>query len=135
MKKFILIIIMLISVVNFSHALTEEEIFNETDKHLSLYSFSNNASEIETVIKTRTGITVKLSDVGWELSSRISSNIKDTMNRLNLNYSMTTYLSPYMQAGFVRVIYLYRRVGDQWFIYQQTVIDQSLIELLKNLKN
>jgi len=92
MKKLILAIIIFISVVSFSYALIEEEIFDEIEKQLSLYSLSNNVGEIESAIKSRTGKTAKLSDIGWNLSSEVSSNIKDVMNRLNLNYAMTTYL-------------------------------------------
>lgn len=111
MKKFMLILVLFIIVVSFSYALTEEEIFNEKENQLSLYSLSNNVSEIETAIKTRAGKTAKLSDIGWNLSSEISTNVKDVMNRLNLNYAMTTYLG----FGLLRVTIVYRRVGDQWF--------------------
>lgn len=132
MKKLVLAPILFIIVFNFCYALTEEEIFDEESEQLSLYSLSNNINEIESAILARTGTTVKLSDVGWSLSSNISSNIKSVMNRLNLNYSMTTYLSPYIQLGSTRMIIVYRRVGEQWFTYKQVVIDSSLLELLKN---
>jgi len=110
-KKLILTLIVFVIVINFCYALTEEEIFDEIEKQLSLYSLSNSVGEIESAIKSRTGKTAKLSDVGWSLSSEVSSNIKDVMNKLNLNYAMTTYLA----VGFMRVTIVYRRVGDQWF--------------------
>jgi hypothetical protein len=120
-KKLILTFIIFIIIVNFCYALTEEEIFNENSNRLSLYSLSNNIGEIEKAFTTRTGKIVKLSDVGWDLSPNISSNVKNVMNRLNLNYSMTTYI----EFGTSRVIIVYRRVGEQWFIYRRSVYDSD----------
>jgi len=111
MKRLMLVLVIFIIVANFSYALTEEEIFNEKENKLLLYSLSNNTSEIETSIEARAGKTAKLSDIGWSLSSDVSSNVKDVMNRLNLNYAMTTYL----ENEFTRVTIVYRRVRDQWF--------------------
>jgi len=110
-KKSILTVIILISVINFSFALTEEEIFNERSKRFSLYSLSNDIDEIENAILIRADRVVNLFDVGWDLSPNISSNVKDTMIKLNLNYAMTTYSG----FGLSRIVIVYRRVGDLWF--------------------
>jgi len=111
MKKSILTVIILIGVINFSFALTEEEIFNERSKRFSLYSLSNDIDEIENAILTRAARVVNLSDIGWDLSPNISSNVKATMIKLDLNYAMTTYSG----FGLSRIIIVYRRVGDLWF--------------------
>lgn len=111
MKKSILTIIILISVVNFSFALTEVEIYNERSRRLTLYSLSNDIDEIENAILTRADRVVNLFDVGWDLSPNISSNVKAAMIKFDMNFAMTTYSG----FGLSRIVIVYRRVGDLWF--------------------
>jgi hypothetical protein len=127
MKKILLTLLFFFSIYLSSYALNEEEIFDEKEKILSLYSLSNNAIEIEKEILTRTNISVSLSKVGWNLEPDISENIKNVMNRLNLNYAMTTY----SYLGIFSVIKVYRRLESQWFSYFHPIIDSDLLNMLK----
>jgi hypothetical protein len=128
MKKALLIILFFLNVYFFSYALTEEEIYDEREKRLSLYSLSNNASEIERAILARTEINITLANVSWELDPNISESIKDVMNRLNLNYAMTSH----SYLGFLGAIMVYRRVGSQWFIYVYPIFSSNLLDLLSS---
>jgi hypothetical protein len=131
MKRLIIAFLIISSIYNFGYALTEEEIFDTNSEHLSLYSLSNDIGEIENAILARTGISISLRNAGWRLTQNISSNIKDTMNRLNINYAMTSYLPANMPFSFAKVIIVFRRVGEQWFTYMHIEIDENFRELLK----
>jgi hypothetical protein len=117
MKKISLVLLFFIFVYP-TYALTEEEIFDEKEQTLSLYALSNNPTEIEKAILARPGITVHLSNAGWRLAPNISENIKNMMNKLNLNYAMTTYRI--FSGPYGGIIIVYRRLENQWFIYKQS---------------
>jgi len=116
MKKISLVLLFFIFIYPV-YALTEQEIFDEKEGKLSLYALSNNITEIEKAILARADIIVRLDNAGWRLAPNMSENIKNEMNKLNLNYAMTTYrnssLGPY--GGII----VYRRLENQWFIYTQ----------------
>jgi hypothetical protein len=131
MKKLMITFLIICNIYSFVYALTEEEIFDTNSEHLSLYSLSNDVREIENAILARTGISLSLVNAGWKLTPNISSNIKDAMNRLNLNYAMTSYLPANMPFSFAKLIIVFRRVGEQWFTYMHIEIDENFRELLK----
>jgi len=68
-----------------------------------------------------------LAKVGWKLDNDISENVKNVMQRLNLNYAMTAY----SYYGLFSAIIVYRRVEDQWFSYIHPVIGSDLLDLMK----
>jgi hypothetical protein len=53
------------------------------------YSLSNRLEDIEQAIYARTGKTISLSNVQWSLNTGLSGNVKASMNKHNVNYSMT----------------------------------------------
>jgi len=118
MKKsiFIFLILFLISIYIF--ALTEEEIFVEGTDMLLRYSLSNDLREIERAIQNRIGSSINLSNIAWVLNPELSISVKNLMNRLNVNYSMTTW-----NEGIYRYVIVNRRVGNNWFIYQHVLFD------------
>ena len=113
---FLIIFLLFISIPLF--ALTEEEIFVEGTDMLLRYSLSNDLQEIERAIQNRTDFSISLSNIAWVLNPELSISVKNLMNRLNLNYSMTTW-----NEGIYRYVIVNRRVGNNWFIYQYTLFD------------
>jgi len=113
MKKISLVLLLIFAVYFSGYALTKEEIFNEKEKILSLYYLSNNNIEIEKEIFDNNYIYISLSKVGWQLNDNISENVKNVMNKLNLNYAMTTY----SYYGIFNTIIVYRRLEDEWFSF------------------
>jgi hypothetical protein len=115
MKKqivFSLVLVLLVSICFPLAALTEEEIFVEDAGILLKYSLSNSPREIENAIRDRNGYSFDLSDVTWRQNSALSKNVKEVMNRYNVDYSMTTY-----KEGIYIYIIVNRRRGNNWFIF------------------
>jgi len=119
---FVLIFVFLTGLA-FGQTIVEEEILiNNTN--LLRYSLSNDISEIEKQIEARAGVKISLSDIQWTINPLLDDNVKIEINRLNVNYSMTTYTGPFIPMVFYRYVIVNRRVGDNWFIYMVTTIEE-----------
>jgi hypothetical protein len=89
----------------------EEEIYVE-DVGLLKYSLSNDLMVIVNAIFNRTGYTIEdnIDAIEWDLNIVLSENVKKSMNKHNMNYSMTTFLE-----GSTRITSINKRDGNDWY--------------------
>ena len=90
----------------------EEDIFIDIIGFLK-YSLSNNPLIILDAITKRTGYKIddNINSIEWLLNTGLSENVKNVMNKHDVNYSMTTYV----ENSIKRVI-INKREIDGWYI-------------------
>ena len=90
----------------------EEDIYIE-GYGLLKYTISNNLNIILDAIIKRTGkeIDDTVDSIEWTLNTGLSENVKKSMNKHNMNYSMTTFF-----RGPVRYVIINKRAGKKWYI-------------------
>jgi len=119
--KRIIAVFLLFGVVLSVNALTVEEIFEEETSTLKKYSFSNDLKEIQNEIDTKINKNMDLNNIAWRLVKDdptpffdhiMPQNVKNAMNRLNVNYSLNIIIT-----GYQSTIIVYRRVDTQWFYF------------------
>jgi len=73
-------------------AFVEEKIYIENNGYL-LYTISNNINVIVSEIYNRIGSQLpdSPSQIQWKINSVLSVNVKNSMNKHNMDYSMTSY--------------------------------------------
>ena len=88
-----------------------ENIFIEGSGLLK-YTISNNINIIisEIVYQTKNIFPDKVDEIPWTLNTMLSENVKFSMNKHNMNYSMTTYME-----GSIRYIVINKRAGKNWY--------------------
>jgi len=89
----------------------EEYIIIERIDELLKYSLSNDFKEIEKAVYERTGCTLYNDSLGWTRNKGLSENVKASMNKYNVNYSMTTY-----PEGKYNNLVINMRDEDDWYI-------------------
>lgn len=97
----------------------EENIYIEGYGYLK-YSFSNSFEEIKKSILRRTGKYNLnfINGLEWYLNQNLSDNVKNLMNKYNINYSMTMY-----NKGINRVIIINKRIGSEWRV---AIFDEAI---------
>ena len=90
----------------------EEEIL--VGNELLKYSLSNNLDDIRKTIALKTGLDISLDNAVPSLNSSLSVDVKNTMNKYDVNYSMTTYRKDRNNTD-KRHVEINRRVFDQWY--------------------
>jgi len=89
-----------------SSAIITENIFIEGIGQLT-YNMSNNLSDIENAVLTRTGYIINLRNTNWDINTVLSPNVKTAMNKHNVNYSIT--ISDNM-------VVINKRDGNNWYV-------------------
>ena len=74
------------------------------------YSLSNSLDEIEISIFERTGQSINLKTVFWEINTRLVTSVKHLMNKHHVRYSMTTW-----KGAKNRKLVVNMRANDLWF--------------------
>jgi hypothetical protein len=90
----------------------EEQIFVK-EIGLLKYTLSNDIAVIvNTVInQTKNYFPDVIDKIPWALNTYLSENVKKSMNKHDMNYSMTIYME-----GSVKKITLNKRTGNNWYI-------------------
>ena len=90
----------------------EEDIYVEGLGVLK-YSLSNDFNKIKDSIKKRTGITDFnfIYEYGWRINPVLSENVKKTMKKYNVTYSMT-----YITEGNLKSLIINKHSENKWFI-------------------
>ena len=104
-----------------SHSCFEEELLLDGWDFSLTYSLSNDLCDIRNAIYERTGYNIELENEVPKLNRILSSRVKNLMNKLDVDYSMTTYL----RGGNIQIT-INRRVFDKWYIVQFQEIDGKL---------
>jgi len=88
----------------------EEDIYIE-GKGLLKYTISNNFNVISDAVIRRAGISIPYNedDIFWKRNPYLSENVKFSMNKHKMNYSMTIYT-----LGTKKYIALNQKIGDSW---------------------
>jgi hypothetical protein len=94
-----------------TQTLFKEDIYIEGFGILN-YSLSNNPSDIENEVLSRFNIKINLSGVNWNLNGNLAKNVKDAINKYNVNYSMAAAISP---SDRRRYFIVNRRLNNEWF--------------------
>ncbi|MCL2277146.1 MAG: DnaJ domain-containing protein [Treponema sp.] len=96
------------------------------------YIISNDINLILNAVTIELGTTIshKTNEIPWVLNTELSENVKSSMRKHNMNYSMTINYS----GSYVQII-LNKRKGNYWYIvhYEDTPIEEDNIE--KHYKN
>jgi curved DNA-binding protein CbpA len=90
----------------------EDEIFVENIGLLK-YTLSNDITVIINAIikQTKNYFPDTIDEIPWALNSYLSENVKKSMNKHNMNFSMTIYME-----GSIKKITLNKRTGNNWYI-------------------
>ena len=96
-----------------------------------LYSLSNSIDDIEIAMLERTGQIIELKNTYWKINTELSINVKNLMNKHQVNYSMTT-----LSENNNRELVINMYANDVWFIAGYTEIDGIFCswDEIKNLK-
>jgi hypothetical protein len=90
----------------------EEEIFIKSIGNLK-YILSNDLGLIINTITKKTGLSFPdtINEIQWMLNPVLSENVKYSMTKQNMNYSMAIY-----SEGSIKRIIINRKNGDNWYI-------------------
>jgi len=86
----------------------EEDIYVETYGVLR-YFLSSDLNRIKNAIIGRIGRQI-FDQIEWSLNTNLSENVKKSMNKHDVNYSMTTYIE-----DSNRIVIINRRNGNNWY--------------------
>jgi len=111
----------------------EEEIYIE-NFGLLRYTLSNNINIILNSITRRSGVIIPDSakEIPWTKNTRLSENVKKSMNKNNMNYSTTMYYSD----SYIQII-INKRIGNTWYVtgYDDTPIGVTSTKIYYNKTN
>ena len=101
-------------------AFIEEEVYVETMGYLK-YTLSNDLGVIINEIYKRVHCTIpdSSSKIPWNINHDLSPNVKNSMNKHNLNYSMTSFLD-----GSIEFVIINKRSDSNWYIAGYEVFSQ-----------
>ncbi|MCL2443817.1 MAG: hypothetical protein FWD13_10200 [Treponema sp.] len=77
------------------------------------YTLSNDINIILDAIIKYTGYQISDStdEIPWLINPKLSENVKRTMNKYNMNYSMTAF-----NLDYYKDIIINKRIGNVWYI-------------------
>jgi len=90
----------------------EEDIYIETIGLLK-YTLSNNIYIILNAITRLSGVTIpdSANEIPWFKNTRLSENVKYSMNKHNMKYSMTLYYTD----SYIHIV-INKRIGNDWLL-------------------
>jgi predicted ATPase len=90
----------------------EETILLEEWKQYFKYSLSNDLNQIILTINSKTRFNINLEDIKWKLNTELSKNVKDLMDKYQVDYSMTTY----SDKNYYFLV-INKRTCKEWFTF------------------
>ena len=118
----------------------DETIILEEFNEIFKYSLSNNLDNIKDAIKKRTSHILELDNVKWEMNYSLSENVKKTMNKLNLDYSMTIvngrkiyYIIINMRAGNNKWLLTgFEKINNEYYSFSLIESFKQFYKILNN---
>ena len=126
------------SIVN--NGSSEEFIILDELNEMYKYSLSNNLDDIKDAIKKRTGHIINLSNARWRINPSLSKNVKKSMDKHNVDYSMTivknkkeNYIIINMRAGNDKWLLTgFEKVSNEYYCFSMI---ESFVLFSKILDN